>query len=67
MHMVEEYSWFSPYNTFLVEDKKHRPVAARYLTDSQGNFVMNPNTPGVPYIAPLDYNPQAVITAYRNS
>ncbi len=65
--MADKYSWSSPYSTVSVEDKTHRPVAARYLTDSQGHFVMNPNTPGVPYIAPLDYYPQGVISAYRNS
>jgi hypothetical protein len=66
--MSNEYTGFALYSPFFVANKYNsRPVAARYLTDNQGNFVMNPNTPGAPYIVPLDYNPQQVIENYRRS
>jgi hypothetical protein len=47
--MPNEYTGFSLYSPFFVTNKYiSYPVAARYLTDNQGNFVMNPNVPGCP-------------------
>ena len=65
--MSDQYSGFSLYAPFFVTDLNKAPVAARYLADSNGNFIMNPNTRGVPYIAPLDYDPQVVISKYSHS
>ena len=65
--MPDQYSGFSLYAPFFVLNHQNVPVVARYLTDGSGNFIINPNTPGVPYIAPLDYDPQAVISKYSRS
>ncbi len=39
---------------FLVQDRSGRNVLAKHLTDSDGNYIVNPRT-GAPYIAPFSY------------
>src|ERR1700746_2114039 len=61
---------FGP-NTFLVqtlsEMRNNLPgtVAAKFLTDSSGNYLINPNT-SQPYIVPADYDPPSVVQTYAN-
>lgn len=56
---------------FLVQTRSERnsnapgTVEAKFLKDSNGDYVMNPST-GRPYIVPRDYDPQNVINHFRN-
>ena len=60
---------FGP-NYFFVQTKQQQlanqpeTVAAKYLQDSRGNYVVNTST-NTPYVVPEDYNPAAVIQHFQ--
>ncbi|WP_422377444.1 hypothetical protein [Roseibium sp.] len=51
-------------NIFYVKDGKGRQVPAKHLTDSSGNFIINPRT-NAPYIAPASYSVADAISVGR--
>lgn len=54
---------FGP-DTFNVTDINGNEVAAKYLVDSNGNYVMNPAT-GKPLVVPADYDPGQTIQQFQ--
>jgi len=49
---------------FFVKNKKGNDVAAKYLKDTTGNYIMDGST-GRPYVVPADFNLDAVIAKYK--
>jgi hypothetical protein len=67
---------FGGLDNFYVASKNGDPVAAKYLKDNSGSYVIdsnpnkydptpNPNGEPRPYIVPADYNPNATIQEYN--
>lgn len=52
-------------DNFIVYDIKGNPVAAKYLVDSSGNYVMNSVT-GTPLVVPADYDPNQIIQTFTS-
>jgi len=50
---------------FFVKNKKGNDVAAKYLKDANGNYIMDGST-GRPYVVPADFNLDAVIAKYKH-
>ena len=52
--------------TFYVYSNNNQQVLARYLTDNNGNFIIDPNPKagGMPYIVPANYDPNATVSKY---
>ncbi len=49
---------------FFVKDANKKDVAAKYLKDANGDYIMNRST-GRPYVVPADFNLDAVIAKYE--
>ncbi len=52
---------FGP-DTFTVKSQDGTDVAAKYLKDNNGNYILNYE--GAPYIVPADFDLNAMITKY---
>ena len=48
----------------FVKDRRGNNVAAKYLKDTNGNYIMDGST-GRPYVVPADFNLDAVIAKYK--
>lgn len=53
-------------DNFFVKDARGNDVAAKYLKDTNGNYIIDGST-GRPYIVPADFNLDAVIARYKVS
>jgi len=51
-------------DNLFVKNDKGNDVAAKYLKDTNGNYIMDGST-GRPYVVPADFNLDAVIAKYE--